>query len=142
MDIRKINQYDYKKGYCKLLEQLTSVGNVSYDSFRVQLELINKSMFHNIYVIEHDNKIIATGTLLIEEKIIHNCSRVGHIEDVVVHKDYRGMKLGKKILEYMINKAKIFDCYKIILDCDEKNVKFYEKCGFEKKCVTMGMYFK
>ena len=27
--------------------------------------------------------------------------------------------------------------YKIILDCDEKNVKFYEKCGFNNAGVEM-----
>lgn len=140
MIIRKIIETDYNKGYIDLLSQLTIVGNVSYDSFRIQLELINKSMFHNIYVIEENNKIIATGTLLIEEKIIHNCGKVGHIEDVVVHKNYRGLKLGKKILEYLIHKSKDFGCYKTLLDCDEKNVGFYEKCGFKKKCVTMAKY--
>jgi len=31
-------------------------------------------------------------------------------------------------------------CYKIILDCSEKNVPFYEKCGFKKKEVQMAFY--
>lgn len=142
MNIRKITESDYNKDYINLLSQLTVVGDISFDSFRTRLELINKSMFHNIYVIEDNNKIIVTGTLLIEEKIIHNCGKVGHIEDVVVHKDYRGLKLGKKMLEYLIQKSKDFKCYKTLLDCDEKNVGFYEKCGFEKKCITMAKYFK
>lgn len=32
------------------------------------------------------------------------------------------------------------DCYKIILDCSQKNVPFYEKCGFAVKELQMVMY--
>jgi glucosamine-phosphate N-acetyltransferase len=31
-------------------------------------------------------------------------------------------------------------CYKVILDCAEHNVKFYEKCGFLRKELQMAMY--
>tara|TARA_A100001015_G_scaffold287141_1_gene356595 strand:+ start:81 stop:194 length:114 start_codon:yes stop_codon:yes gene_type:complete len=29
----------------------------------------------------------------------------------------------------------------VILDCEERNVKFYEKCGFTLKEVEMARYF-
>ena len=31
-------------------------------------------------------------------------------------------------------------CYKVILDCAEHNVKFYEKCGFARKELQMAYY--
>ena len=43
-----------------------------------------------------NQRIVGTGTLLIERKVIHSCGLVGHIEDVVVHSDYRGLSLGKR----------------------------------------------
>ena len=32
------------------------------------------------------------------------------------------------------------DCYKVILDCEDHNQKFYEKCGFHRKGVEMACY--
>ena len=32
-------------------------------------------------------------------------------------------------------------CYKVILDCAEKNVGFYEKLGFLRKEIQMALYF-
>lgn len=31
-------------------------------------------------------------------------------------------------------------CYKVILDCSEDNVRFYERCGFVRKEVQMAAY--
>jgi glucosamine-phosphate N-acetyltransferase len=87
-------------------------------------------------------KIIGTATLLIEPKLIHNISKVGHIEDVVVDKNYRSHGIGKLMLDNLKNKAELMDCYKVILDCDEKNVGFYVKCGFKTKGVEMACYFE
>jgi len=36
--------------------------------------------------------------------------------------------------------GKAAGCYKVILDCAEKNIGFYEKCGFKRKEVTMAWY--
>ena len=35
-------------------------------------------------------KIIASGTVIIEPKIIRNGMSCGHIEDIIVKKEYRG----------------------------------------------------
>ena len=32
-------------------------------------------------------------------------------------------------------------CYKVILDCSEGNVPFYERCGFQRKEVQMAVHF-
>ena len=34
------------------------------------------------------------------------------------------------------------NCYKIILDCSDKNVAFYQKCGYIRKGAQMAMYAK
>lgn len=36
-----------------------------------------------------------------------------------------------------MDQAKEVGCYKVILDCSEDNVNFYQKCGFTKKEVQM-----
>lgn len=86
------------------------------------------------------NRIIATATLVIELKFIRSCGKCGHIEDVVVDSSYRGLGLGLQVLEALIAAAKENGCYKIILDCAESNVAFYEKCGLTRKEVQMVRY--
>ncbi len=141
MNIRQLSLYDYYKNYIALLSELTDVGNISFNSFELKFNLINSNKNHNIFVIEDQNKIITTGTLLIEDKFIHNCSKIGHIEDIIVHSNYRGHGLGKKIIQYLTNYAKDNGCYKVILDCEKNYMQFYEKLGFNEKNIQMAIYF-
>ena len=81
--------------------------------------------------------MVGMGTLLIEHKLIHNGSCVGHIEDIVVDGKYRNMKFGKKIIDELVNIAKEKQAYKVILNCNEEKIGFYQKCGFHKSNVEM-----
>ena len=140
MNVRRIQCNDYYKDYLTLLEQLTTVEKekISYDDFK---NFVNKlSNNHVIIVIEEAEKIIATATLIIENKIIHNMGKVGHIEDVVTDKNSRGKGLGKMLINELVTISKKENCYKIILDCNEDNVKFYEKTGFFVKELQMSKY--
>ena len=50
--------------------------------------------------------------------------------DVIISEKYRGLGLGKKIIEELVKIGiNEFKCYKIILNCLDKNILFYEKCG-------------
>ena len=134
--MRIINIYDFDKDYIELLEQLTVVGKITREQFNEFVEKNGK----NIFVIEENNKIIATITLIIEEKLIHSCGKVLHIEDVVVDKLHRKNGTGKKLLEFATQYAKDNNCYKIILDCSEDVKKFYESVGFSCKNLQMSYY--
>ncbi|KAI9143398.1 acyl-CoA N-acyltransferase [Paraphysoderma sedebokerense] len=84
--------------------------------------------------------VVAAGTLLAEKKFIRNCGVVGHIEDIVVSETMRGKRLGIRIIETLVEIARQQSCYKVILNCNDDNVTFYEKCGFKKKEVEMALY--
>lgn len=137
--IRELREQDYYKGFLNLLEQLTMVDadNITYDDFIKHLAKIKSKVF---VMEDGEGKIIGTMALLIEEKFIHKLSSVGHIEDVVVDDEYRGKGLGKMLIDYGIKYAKDNGCYKIILNCADKNITFYEKCGFKSKNVEMSLY--
>ena len=81
------------------------------------------------------------GSILIEQKIIHNMGKVAHIEDIVIDKNYRKMGLGSKMINKLKKIAKDNNCYKIILNCNEKLITYYEKYGFSQKNVQMAIYF-
>jgi glucosamine-phosphate N-acetyltransferase len=136
--ISELSKNDYHLGFLELLEQLTSVDakSISYDEFNDHFDKIKS----NIFVVKYNEKIIATASLLIEPKFIHRLSSVGHIEDVVIDKNYRNNGLGKLLINHCVNYAKQNGCYKIILNCSSSNIGFYEKCGFINNNVEMAMY--
>ncbi len=140
MNYRLLQSSDFNKGFLELLSQLTTVGNISKNMFLNKLKNISKNSLHKIFVLEKDNKIISCATLFIEDKFIHSCGKVGHVEDVVVHSGYRGIQLGKKIIDFLSQEAEKMGCYKILLDCSDKNVSFYEKCLYEYKGAYMAKY--
>jgi glucosamine-phosphate N-acetyltransferase len=139
--IDKLDKSDYNRGFLKLLEQLTVVeaDSISYDDFVKRLEETDMS----VYVIRNisSDKVVATGSMYIEKKFIHSLGKVGHIEDVVVDKEYRGMNFGKAMVNRLTEVAEETGCYKVILSCAQKNVKFYENCGYSKKELQMVKYF-
>lgn len=48
---------------------------------------------------------------------------------------------SRSIIERLVEEARAYGCYKIILDCNEKNVAFYEQCGFSRRSVHMAFYY-
>ena len=45
------------------------------------------------------------------------------------------------LIDYVVNKSKNDGCYKVILDCKEEKVGFYEKCGLIRKGCEIAVYF-
>ena len=137
-NIRKIEKRDYHKNYLNLISQLTNEDiECTYEEFVNNLN----DMKSDIYVIESEGIIIASITLLFEKKFIHNLSKVCHIEDVIVDKNYHKKGIGSKLINFSILKAKEEECYKIILNCKDKLVNFYNRFGFNNKNQEMSLYF-
>ena len=85
--------------------------------------------------------IIASGTIIIETKLIRGGKSVGHIEDIVVKSTHRGKQISSDILNLLKNIAREKDCYKVTLDCNEEVKKVYNRSGFEEKGIQMAIYF-
>ena len=96
---------------------------------------------HNIYFYLNNDKIVGAITLIIEEKIIHNGGKVGHIEDFVVLEEYRNQGIGTLLYNYVKILCEENKCYKMILDCNELIENYYIKKGFVKKGSYMTYYF-
>nr|XP_023901217.1 glucosamine 6-phosphate N-acetyltransferase-like [Quercus suber] len=142
--VRKLQISDKNKGFIELLRQLTICDSVSDKDFEDRFrELSALGDDHIVSVVEDESsgKIIATGSIFIEKKFLRNCGKVGHIEDVAVDSNARGLKLGKKIIAFLTEHAHLMGCYKVILDCNLENKAFYEKCGFKQKEIQMVKYF-
>ena len=81
-------------------------------------------------VAEKYEKIIGTGSVLIEQKFLRGGGKVAQVEDVVVDNRSREKGVGKVIIDSLVKIAKEKECYKVILSCSNENVPFYIKCGF------------
>jgi len=119
----------------------SDVVNILIDSFSNNYDKeINESIFSSdevdgIVAMEEGN-VLGYASIHYIKKITR---KSGIIEDVVVKENQRGKGIGKLLVKNLIEKAKKNNCDKIILSSSEKNLKFYEKLGFQKNEFQMIM---
>ena len=136
-----------KNQYIELLSMLTVVSDMSNDTFINKINEIYNCGHIIIAVVgnldnDNDFKIIGSGTIILEPKLIRNTKYVAHVEDIIVHTDFRGFGISTVIINMLKQYAHDNNCYKLILNCDITVCKVYEKCGFENLGIEMGHYFK
>ena len=133
-----------KDSYLELLSELTEVSKLNTVAFLQNIQKISQMGTIIICFLENPPfagfKIVGSGTLIIEPKIIHGGKNVGHIEDVVVKNSYRGFNVSQDILDLLKEEAREKNCYKIILDCNYDTIQFYEKNGLTHKNAQMSYY--
>lgn len=139
-------QFSLEK-YNELIKLYSDFGELdkeilNFEKYNEIIEKIKDNINHDIFLyFDNSYNILGSITLLIEQKIIHNGGCILHIEDFVVNKIYRGKGIGNILIKYGIDYAKKNNCYKIILDCNDKLEKYYQSYGFIKKGTYMGLYF-
>lgn len=166
--LRRLTAADYDSNYMQLLQQLTkapSVPQTTFEAFVVAADACTAG--HLVLVAEapvpadaaaaagppsaagarppaslsSGPTLAATATLLVERKLVRGGASAGHIEDVVVDARFRGTGLGRRMIDTLTDEARRRGCYKVILDCAEVNVPFYERCGYVTKELQMVRYF-
>ena len=119
----------------------TDVVKILIDSFSKNYDKkINESIFSSdevdgIVALEKGN-VLGYASIHYIKKITR---KSGIIEDVVVKENQRGKGIGKLLVNTLIEKEKKNNCDKIILSSSEKNLKFYQKLGFQKNEFEMIM---
>ena len=131
IEIREIRENDLENGFLETLDFLRKASDLDKSKAKEILEKIKQNPNQIIQVAIDDKKIVGCITLLIEQKFIHDGGLIGHIEDVVVRKDYEGKGIGMKLVTSMLEYAKRKNCYKTILDCKDDVKQFYERIGFK-----------
>lgn len=98
---------------------------------------------HIIIVLEDENeKLIGTGTVLIEEKLTYGGCKMGHIENILIHENYRKKGYGEQIVNKLLDLCNNKQCYRVDINCTSELENFYKKNGFNKKYICMNVYFK
>jgi len=135
--IRDIVESDIDIGFLESLDSLRNASDSDKDTAKNILKKVIENPDHIIHVAEFDGKIVGSTTLLIEQKFIHEGGKVGHIEDVVVSKEFEGRGIGIKLVKSLLEAARAENCYKTILDCKDELIPFYERIGFKQESNQM-----
>ena len=135
--IREIVESDIENGFLESLDSLRKASDLDKEIGKDILRKIIANPDHIIYVAEFKGKIVGSTTLLIEQKFIHGGGKVGHIEDVVVSKEFEGKGIGMLLVMSLVTIAKSNNCYKTILDCQDELISFYERIGFKQESNQM-----
>jgi glucosamine-phosphate N-acetyltransferase len=133
--IRQIKKADIKTGgFLETLRNLSTNPLTAKSRAYEILDEINSNPLHRILVAvvkSKSNPIVAGATtLLVEPKFIYSGGKVGHIEDVVVRKGYQKRGIGKKLVSHATALAQKMNCVKVILDCSNENMQFYQRLGY------------
>ena len=130
---RSIRESDLNQVYL-LLNQLKELDQNSIDKEKAWNNFLNNTSANSIVGIL-DNKIIAYGSVVIENKIRGDIA--GHIEDIVVDRNIRKRMAGIYLIKELIKICKKKKCYRITLFCKEELINFYSRNGFEVNNIMM-----
>ncbi|KAJ3828643.1 acyl-CoA N-acyltransferase, partial [Lentinula raphanica] len=136
LQIRPLASTDYRRGHLHVLSVLTIVTDPGEAAWVHQYHAMRSapSTYYTVVIINRStDMIVGVGSVFIERKFLRGLGSVGHIEDIAVDKDQQGKKLGLRIIQALTYISENYGCYKTILNCNDSNIPFYEKCGFKKK---------
>tara|TARA_X000000950_G_C13897516_1_gene653504 strand:- start:2745 stop:3167 length:423 start_codon:yes stop_codon:yes gene_type:complete len=136
IDFRAVKRSDLKE-VVVLLNQLKEIDVSKINLNKAWSDFISNSSSNSIVGI-YNNKVVAYGSLVVENKIRGEVA--GHIEDIVVDSNARGKMIGVALIKELIKIGEIKGCYRITLFCKETLVKFYSRNGFEVNNVVMKKY--
>lgn len=112
-------------------------GGIDRARLKAILEKMIKDERYVLLVFERNGRLLATGTLLVQLNLSHAGRPYAHIENLVVDEKHREKGIGKRIVERLIEEARQFNCYKVVLGCKKHNIPFYQKAGLIEKGVVM-----
>lgn len=133
--LRPLQVDDYSKGYFKLISEESDVviGEDSEAKFKEYFSVLQScpGMYYPV-VVEEVSKatVVGAGTLIIEQKFIHETALRGRIENLVVFQSYRRRGVGSLMLETLTKLARQLGCYKTTLNCSREIMAFCGNCDY------------
>ena len=134
LSIRPVQQNDFNEIF-NLLQQLWTDLELDYN---LLLKVYNKaveSKVQKMIVGEIGNKIIGFCSLTIRNNLLQ-AGNLGHLDELVIDKEYCGNGFGKQMIESITEIAQGLDCNRIELDTAfyrKESHEFYESIGYKKK---------
>ncbi|MBT2640507.1 GNAT family N-acetyltransferase [Bacillus sp. ISL-39] len=98
-----------------------------------QIETMKRDRHNFLLVYEEEGEILGTLTLNICLQALHGLRPYAVVENIVVHENCRGQKIGEKLLQYVEKYCRSIDCHRIMLLSGSKREKahiFFERNGY------------
>ncbi len=96
-------------------------------------ENITNDPHQELTIVEMNGEKVGTFQLTFIQYLTHQGGLRAQIEAVRTHSNYRGKGIGKKVFDYIIERAKQKGCTMVQLTSDKQRpdaIKFYEAIGF------------
>lgn len=128
----------YLRQVQELLKEISPFSAKADENYEIWQNFSSQSNQYSI-ICRSGELVIGYGALVIEFKI--RGGKLGHIEDIVTHPNFRNLGVGSVIIEHLTKIAENKGCYKVVLNCSETNVDFYKKCGLRQNGISMTKMF-
>lgn len=128
--IRLMDATDLKRGFLDALRALKTVELTEERAIEIYRDRLKSRI--RTYVAVIDDQVAGTASIFIEPKFINSGGVVGHIEDVAVNPSFQKHGVGRALVQHLLEVCREFHCYKVILDCAEGVIPFYERLGFHR----------
>jgi len=108
---------------------------ISIEEARLVFARMGNYPDYRVYVAKSGKSIVGTFALLIMDNLAHMGAPSGVVEDLVVHRDWRGKGVGKQMMQFAMNRCRERGCYKLALSSNLKREaahRFYDDLGFQR----------
>jgi len=123
----------------ELLKDMDGEDGMTYEEALAIWQEMSKYPYYEVFVVEDNQRIIATCALIIIDNLGHNGAKLAVAESMIVRREYRGCGIGNKLMQFVMDKAKEENCYKLMLSSNKKRLKahkFYEQLGFQQHGIS------
>ena len=113
--LRPLRRSDYHSGYLDVLRVLTSVGEFPIERWNERYDWMSQrnGEYFLLVICDGEDRVVGTGSLIVERKFIRSLGMVGHIEDIAIEKGQQGKKLGLRMIQALDFVAQKVGCYKV-----------------------------
>ena len=92
----------------------------------------NKDKSIGYFVAQVAEQVVGFGSIYINN-LLHHCSKVGEIQELIIARDYRGQNIGKALLHELLAWADRQGALQVEVTCNNSRIEaqqFYKANGF------------
>ena len=121
-------QKNHMTAVIEILQSLSDYRPDEKEYDQIWDEFQSQTNHFGLVALDEKVDVVGYGSIFIERKI--RGGKMGHIEDIAVHPNFRKKGIGKLLINALYQIAQEEKCYKVSLVCKEHNLSFYQKCDF------------
>ena len=121
-------QKNHMKAVIEILQSISDYRPDEKDYDQIWDGFQSQTNYFGLVALDAKVEVVGYGSILIERKI--RGGKMGHIEDIAVHPDFRKKGIGKLLINALYQISQEEKCYKVSLACKDHSLSFYQKCAF------------